>query len=63
MMKPISRYWPPIDGCETCEMYGECVCWTDADQKEFEREWGVKDDRQIWKDRCSRLVTQGRALA
>lgn len=31
--------FPPMPGCETCLTHGMCVCWSDADQREFERVW------------------------
>lgn len=31
--------YPRIEGCETCEAMGQCICWDDADQREFEHEF------------------------
>jgi hypothetical protein len=33
-----------MEGCETCVQYGGCVCWSDADELEFQREFDGADD-------------------
>ena len=30
--------YPPVPDCLDCENYGGCVCWSEADEREFEHE-------------------------